>query len=257
MTGNIDDNMKKLYTLLSIEESLMHTKLSQFCQNMQNAWSNHLFVTQDYQTVLNSPSRACDDFLRPVWWLAHIKNPHGIKSSHILVLLSSYECDRLLPIFRNSSNATLCVYRPRLSKLHSNLIHNEKLRATDVKETVTIKIQDEVQFEVYSGAMYFKSEAEQTAYCGFLGLIPRPRTQEQQSALEELNIIESKGFVPPRMRQSSTAISNCVGQCNFQENPVDLALKIIEAHHQSVPKESHVSSILELGIKASIENVNG
>lgn len=252
MNGNID-HIKKVCTLLSIEESLSHTTLLQYCRNIKNAWSAHLFVTKDYQTVIDSNSKACDDFLRPVWWIAHIKNTIG---NDILVLLSSFECNQLLPIFRASVKSTLYMYRPRLSKMHSNLLHNKKIQVTGMnKDTMSIEIQDEVQIEVYSGAMYFESEAEQDAYCGFLGLVPRPRKMELENAFEE-GIIEPKGFVPPRRRQYSTAISNCVGQCNFQENPVDLVIKIIEAHHQTLLKESHASTILEVGIKASIENTN-
>ncbi|XP_055313653.1 uncharacterized protein LOC129574965 isoform X2 [Sitodiplosis mosellana] len=252
VTGIIDDNMKSEYTLISVGASLSHTKLPHFCRNIKNAWGSHLFVTKDYQTVIGSPSKACDEFLRPVWWIAHIKNPFG---KNISVLLSSHECDRLLPIFRKSSKSTLIMYRPRLSKLHSNLVHNKRLQVTKMIKNNTIDIQDEVQFEFYSGAMYFQSDDEQNAYCGFLGLIPCPRTPEQDSAFEE-GVIEPKGFVKPRRRKYSEAISNCVGQCKFEENPVDLAIKIIEANHQVLLKESHVASIFERGVKVPIENGN-
>lgn len=239
VTSEIGDDMKKTYTLLSVGESLTlirwRNKLHYFRGDVENVWGSHLFVTNDFQTV----SYASNQFLRPVWWIAHIKNPFG---KNISVLLSSYECDRLLPTFRKSFNSKLIMYRPRLSKLHSNLVHNKRLQVTKMIKNDTIDIRDEVQIEVYSGAMYFQSEAEQNAYCGFLGLIPQPRTEEQENAFEE-GAIEHKGFVPLRKHQYSNEISNCV-------------IKIIEAHHQALLKESHVSSIVERGIKKPIRNVD-
>lgn len=248
VTENIDDVMKNKYTLLSIGASLSHTELSDYCKNIENAWDNHLFVTKDYQTVIGTLSKACDEFLRPVWWIAHIKNASG---RNISVLLSSYECDRLLPSFRKSFKSALVMYRPRISKLHSNLIHNKKLQITSITPRMTIDIQDEVQFGVYSGAMYFVDDAEQNAYCGFLGLIPLPRMDDFEEG-----VIDSKGFVPPRRRKYSELISKYVGRCKFVENPVDLVIKIIEAHHQVLLKESHVFSICQLGKKAAIQNVS-
>ena len=96
--------------------------------------------------------------------------------------------------------------------------------------------------------MYFECEAEQNAYCGFMGLIPRPRTQEQEDAFVNGNI-KSKGFVPIEYRQYPEAVADCVGKCKFHDNPVDVAIKLIEAHHQTLLKESHVATILENGNK--------
>lgn len=57
-------------------------------------------------------------------------------------------------------------------------------------------------------------------------------------------------------RQYSEAISNCVGQCKFKDNPVDLAIKLVETHHQTLLKESHVASILERNKKMPIGNIS-
>lgn len=167
--------------------------------------------------------------------------------------MSSFECDRLLKIFRKSINATLHTYRPRLSKLHSNLIRDTDLMVTGLDEPGEIDVVDEVQIAMYAGSMYFESEDEQNAYCGFLGLIPRPRTQQQEQAFES-GIIKAKGYVPIERRKFSEAVSDCVGRCKFHDNPVDLVIKLIEAHHQTMLKESHVASILERGIKLKIDN---
>lgn len=247
------DRMKSEGALLSITNSLTHTHLYHFAKQDPNAWANHVLVTKDFRTVIRSTEPTCDDFLRPVWWIAQLKNENA---ENVLVLLSSYECDRLLTIFRQSVKSTLFMYRPRLSKFHDNLLHKRELQVTGAMERDGIDIEDEVEIGIFSGMMYFNSAAEQNAYSSFLGLIPRPRTAELDSAFEEL-IIQPRGFVPLKNRQHSDAIRRCVGQCKFEHNPVDLAIKLIEAHHQSLAKFSHAACILIRGIKPNETWENG
>ncbi|XP_031635809.1 uncharacterized protein LOC116348812 isoform X2 [Contarinia nasturtii] len=237
-TDGLVNKMKIENSLLSIVNSLANTQLSEFCEKNADAWSKYIFVTNDFCTVLQGSSQLCDAFLRPTWWLAQIKG----ETKNIIILLSSFECNHLLPAFRHTTNATLFMYRPRLSKLHSNLIHEEKLQITGNLTANTIDIEDEVQIGVFSGMMYFKNEMEQNAYCSFLGLIPRPRTAEQEKAFED-KIIKENGYVPPKKRKMDE-ISNCVDRCRFEHNPRDFVIKLINAHHQGMPKVTHVSSIL-------------
>lgn len=239
------DNMKMDGVLQSIPNSLSHTQLFQLAKNDPDAWASHLLVTKDFKEVIKSSTPTCDDFLRPIWWIAQLKNRNG---KNVLILLSSYECERLLPIFRKSVQATLFPYRPRLSKFHNNLLHIPELQVTGMAEKDTIELQDEVQIGLYSGMMYFGSKAEENAYCKFLGLIPRPRLPELELAFENL-IIQPKGFVPFENRQLSQEIRQCVGESKFKNNPVGLAIKLIEAHHQSLAKFSHAAFILIRGIK--------
>lgn len=251
------DDLKAKGLLISIGKSLSHTRLFQICKNIEDAWADHLFVTKDFQTVVDlqvtdtESSQAYDRFLRPVWWIVRIEDMKK-SGKHILVLLSSYECDRLMPSLRQSIKSTLYMYRPRLSKFHSNLLRNIKLQVSGMPKSNVIELNDEVQIAMYSGSMNFADGIEQTAYCGFLGVIPRPRTSHLESAFEN-GIIRPNGFVIPENRQYSKEMSNCVGQCKFKENPVDLAIKLIEAYHQALLKDSHVASILERCTKPRFE----
>lgn len=254
VTDNIIDILKSQRSIFSIAMSLMHTQLFRtYKKNNQNAWPKHLFVTKDFKTVIESSSQAMDEFLRPIFWIVRIKNARG---NDILLLMSTYECNMLLPVIRKSKNAVLFMYRPRLSKSHDSLLHDPKLQITAMDVVDEISVHDEIAIGMYAGIMYFQSEDEQNAYCGFLGLIPRPRSQELEIAFNK-GTIQAKGFVPSGNRHYSEAISSCVGQCMFEENPVDLAIKLIEAHHQNLLKESHVASILEHCTKRAIDCING
>lgn len=236
--------MKEERALFSFVDSLSNTKLINEFKNNEDAWSGHLLVTKDFIKVTDSSSQTCDDFLRPVWWISRITNTTGID---IFLLLSSFECNRLMPTFRTTKYATLHMFRPRLSKHHCSLLNDKNMQVTGANERMSISVEDEIQIGMYAGMMYFKCDDEQNAYCNFMGLIPRPRPSQLDSAFEN-GIIEPKGYVPFGNR-NLVAVAEYVNKCNFKKNPINLAIKLIESHHQTLLKESHVASILNRGFK--------
>lgn len=247
LSGTHFDELYKKRTLISFGTSLMNTKLFEDYKMDASNWAGHLFVTKDFTRVLAAENaQACDQYLRPSWWIARI----NIKSN-ILVLLSSYECNCLLPTFRKTVHSTLYMFQPTVSKLHSDLINDNGLPLNGNKIISEISVNDSAQLKMFSGSMYLKNEDEQNAYCNFLGLIPRPRNEQQNVAFES-GLIKPNGFVPIENRHHLLAIRECVDQCKFKKNPVDLAIKLIEAHHLFIRKESHASSILERGKKLDI-----
>lgn len=240
--GRTFHDMKADGALLSIAASLMNTQMLKFCKNNNDGWTHNMFVTKDFQTVVDTQSQV---FLRPVSWIACIKSP---ASKDILIMLSSYECNCLLSAFRKSSNSTLFMYRPRLSSFHSNLLNESKLQLTGMSTTNAIDAKDAAQVGVFAGSMYFENEIEQNAYCGFLGLIPKPWTSEVEDASKE-GVFDDNCFVYKRKRNHPEIISKCVGQCKFESNPIQMAIALIKFHHQSLLKKSHVDYILNRGIK--------
>lgn len=245
--GSTFKDMKAEKALLSIGAYLTITQMfnSKFCQSNENAWADHLFVTKDFATIIENQSQMRNNFLRSVYWIARIK----AHEKYILILLSSFECNHLLPTFRKSVNSTLLMYRPRLNNLQSNLIHEVGLQVTGQATPKVITIEDEVQIGIYSGLLYFGDEAEQNVYCGFLGLIPRPWNTEQEMAFKK-GIIDENGFIPFSKRNFSEASDFGVDKCKFKDNPMDLAIDLINAHHQMLPKNAHAASILNRRKKA-------
>lgn len=82
-----------------------------------------------------------------------------------------------------------------------------------------------------------------------MGLIPLARSREHQKAFDD-GIIKPNGFVPIKNRHVQGV--ECISKCKFDESPVALAVKIIDAHHEFLRKESHVASILEKGFKVTL-----
>ncbi|XP_031636747.1 uncharacterized protein LOC116349465 [Contarinia nasturtii] len=246
LVPQIFKDLKSTKTLLPLSSVLSGTKIFKAYKNVKSPWVNYLYATKDFSRVIKGSKTMYDEFLRPVWWIAHICDDHG--DAYILVLLSCNEVNRLLPYFRQSSRSTLFMFRPQLSKLHSDLLRESDLRVTGAdNHFVNMNVRDIAQIKMFSGCMYFNDEQEQNAYCNFLGLIPRPRSSEQEIAFEN-GFIRPNGFVPLEHRQHSK-IAKSVNRCKFKTNPIDLAIKLIEAHHDILHKESHVAAILERGVK--------
>lgn len=234
--------------IVQLYESLLDKPMYKKYKNDPSPYADNLYVTRDCIRVVED--QCSDEFLRPIWWIAHISHRTG---NDIFVLLSSFETNSLLPLFRKSTRSALLSYRPRLSPSHSNLLHDMHMRVSGMNSNfdTDIDLDEEVQIGMYAGSMYFRNEMEQNAYCGFMGLIPNPRPFELEVAYEE-GIISPNSYVESENRRHSAAIARWVRKCKFSRNPVELALKLIESHQGFVHKESHVADILEKGMKKKI-----
>lgn len=253
-------------SILPVAMTLQNTNIFEFVSSEISPWANHIYVTADFIHVIEGRhdtflscfrSRASrdykefswDGFLRPAWWIGGIGDD---LDNYKILLLSSHETDALLPVFRRSKRSILFPYRARVSQSHSNLLHNTQLCVTGMTETRVIDLNDEVQIGVIAGAQYFGSSDEQDAYCGYLGVIPLPRTHPNLGLAFEDGVIKPNGFVPMDHRQHSIEISERVGHCTFNQNPVSLVTYLIEAHHEFMRTGSHVASILQKGVKVTI-----
>ncbi len=238
--------------IMSFDECLSEKPMYDAHKDFPSPWSKNLYVTKDFANVTeNQANEKSEEFLRPVWWIARIIHR---EDEDIYLLLSSFETNELLPLFHKSLRSVLMTYRPRLSQFHSNLLHDKPLQVTGLNKSNPddkIELDDEVQIAMFAGSMYFQREIEQEAYCSFMGLIPSPRTPDLELAFEE-GVISPNSYVSSENRQHSHAVARFVKKCKFTENPVELAIKIIEAHHTFLRKESHVSAILDRSTKKPI-----
>lgn len=243
-SSGIIAELKKGLIICPIAEALIGKRFYAAYQN-SSPWVNNLFVTQDFNRIIEEDGDFSDAFLRPVSWIIRIDSAI---SRDICLLVSSYECERLLPALRKSTKAALYTYHPRLSQNHENLSNNKELMVNKLEsKKIDIDLCEQIQIGMFAGSMYFKDVAEQDEFCRFMGLIPRPRTSAHQAAFEK-GAIQPNGFVERKYRQLPELMP-AVGQCKFNKNPTKLAVQIIEARHQFIRKESHVASILEKGIK--------
>jgi hypothetical protein len=255
--------------------------LSQQCAG----WHLRTSVTREFLRVVQ-PGRASeglDSFLRPPCWLVFVPSSNSSSSSRndsrsghsscssTVVLVSPYEANALMPAFTQSSSsaaagsASLHMYATRMRPQQSSLLPKPALAlplkgsssSTDSSSSsssstscsVGVTAQQQAQLAVFSGSLFFATAAEQQHYCAFLGLCPRPRTQQQEAAFSS-GSIERSGFVRPAER--AAVASELVAVCKFKQCPVALAEKILHIRGHLSPL-SHVSCVLSKGQLADIQ----
>ena len=231
-----------------------------------HAWSNNLFVTREFATVLaaNSPTSGAPS-LRPVAWCAVTRGSAmdqlNLGSKQVcpikaIILLSPYEANALLPDFRRSLGAQLHMFAPRVRQGQSLMLYERSLTLPHVgrNNPQAKSIPDSLiaQLLAFSGSAFFGSAGEQDAYCNFLGLYPRPRSRIEDDAFQRGDI-QLDGFCPPEMRQLLVRIEG--GGCAFQRSPVLCITKLLDARGwMGHAWASHVGQILFIGQRAQICN---
>lgn len=213
-------------------------------------WGNVIYATADFVKVVNTQNIKADEFLRPVWWIVSV-NSSGEDTKSILLLLSPYEVNSFLPIFRENPSTTLRMYSPRLKPdLNINTMINCKtLQLPFNSETEDIEGLVESQLSVFAGTIYFENKVQVENYCTFLGIIPSPFNEIYQQAFDKEQI-SLNGFVRPQFRSICDHIKN---GCPFKKNPDKLVCEIIERRHGFLPNNSHVSKIVVEGTIAGIK----
>ncbi|KAN0084597.1 hypothetical protein V8E55_008101 [Tylopilus felleus] len=79
-----------------------------------DVWSPFILATADFCRTIEPESTrgTIDQYLRPTQWILSRKKPHD----HVLILLSPFEVDELLPDIRTSEHVHLHMYAPRTSQ---------------------------------------------------------------------------------------------------------------------------------------------
>jgi hypothetical protein len=207
------------------------------------AWSTSKFyVTREFATVesRDSPIRGGSAFWRPVAWVVVVPyiEPEAI------VLLSSFEANELIPEFRRGGGAArLHMFAPRFRE-GQDLMLREHALVLPVSRFNRLPIATP-QLLAFSGNAFFASKSEESAFCDFLGLCPRPRCGAQEDAFQRGDI-GLDGFVLPEKRDAISP--RLKAACGFQKSPVGFLTELLSARGwYGYPSSSHVGQILCIG----------
>lgn len=216
----------------------------------ETKWGNHIYATTDFVNVVDTQHIKADEFLRPVWWIASAESSEG--SIHLL--LSPFEVNNFLHIFRDNASTTLRMYSPRLKPDPNinTMINCKALQIPFDLHTPDVTGLVESQLSVFAGTIYFENKTQLQSYCTFLGIIPSPFNEKYQQAFDK-GQINLNGFVRPQFRNICDAIRNC---CPFKKNPDKLICEIIDRRHGFLPNNSHVAKIVIEGTTTGIKYSN-
>jgi hypothetical protein len=223
--------------ILSLSHAFQHVSL-QLPKGFATTFSN-LFVTADFsQTVQVSNGLRKGDmnsYLRPVEWVAASRQ----ENSTAFVLLSPFEVNELLPLFRNSQKVILHLFSPRSSLPVRSLENLDRFTLPTPRNAPSLTYHGTVlqQLDLFSGTLYFRSKATYETICSMLRLyfgIPPAHIAEAGS-------INADGFVTNGQDRQELGLT-CAG---FEENPTHFLRQFISfRRHGRDFLPSHTGHIL-------------
>jgi len=152
-------------------------------------WSPSPLATNDFViTVLGSNGAGLTEYLRPVNWIL----TSGFGKDSIIIVISPYEANVLLPIIRKEKKVRLNIYTPRVTscmRSFSDLMFYSIPQSP--AETWTAPAHANIALNLFAGQLFIDSKEEYENVCILLAL-----SRAHPGA--EYNQID--GFVPPAYR---------------------------------------------------------
>ena len=218
---------KNSNSFIALPNSLDKCSLKELLQH--NAWSNQVFTTRDFSKTIKE-NIDIDSYLRPPRWLCY--NQH----LNVILIMSDYETNELLPFLKSSQYNTFALILPRIRQNQKRIISFSNIQ-------IPSKILE--QIFIYAGSLYFNNKEEETNFLTFISYYPSPRNQ-MCSAL-----VNKNGYVELKNRKNVFQnIKEEVNLSRFDKDPNDLLIKLYELRNYGViPKSSHHLKILLRGKK--------
>lgn len=153
----------------------------------ETAFSRGLLATSDFCAVVEKGTLKggmTDDFLRPPNWIVS-----STVNREILIIMTSFEINRLLPEIRQSSHVILHMYCPQVTRSTPSYQRLDfyPIPSLPVPWLVNISLVD--QLNIFAGQLYFPNHEAYQRVCGFLGL------HLEDTSLEKRGVVRSDGFV--------------------------------------------------------------
>jgi hypothetical protein len=166
-----------------------------------STWSSGLLSTSDFRIAVNDTKEAnFTTYARAVRWIASSR----VSGKLVLVAISPYEANQLLPFIRKSDKVHLHVYTPRVVRCmrsFSDLSFHVVPALPSSWQVPKVAIQS--QLNIFAGQLYFDSYEAVVELCAFLGVL----SPESERLYEKRHIQRgSDGFIPPEHRQDTMAL---------------------------------------------------
>ncbi|UJR11323.1 hypothetical protein I4U23_015504 [Adineta vaga] len=233
-------NLKHLPSIFQpLSQAFVGTGFFQDCPS--NGWHENLWITTEFQRVIERNGEWLDPFLRPPRWIIIYRN-------ETMICVSAFEANWLIYHLQSNTSlaTTLRLFLPRLKRHQSIFINTPTLsippalRLPRGNSIFNVPDNQLAELFLFNGTLYFQTMHEQNAYCAFLGLCPKPRTPFETDAFEQ-GWIGADGFVINSEHRSSLSIL----QCRFTSNPMKFVKHLVENRNNShAPITSHVGSII-------------
>ena len=193
-----------------------------------DVWSPFILATADFcKTIKPESTRGTmDQYLRPVQWILSSKRDRN----QVLVLLSPFEANRLMPDIRASEHVHLHVYAPRTSQ---RMKPSDDLKLYSIPPlpsdwTPPWALID--QLNVFAGQLYLRDYESYLRLCCFLGV---PTNQLSDGTAIRWNMLH----IPGSFEDTEITFSG-------SPRPSVLALLAIRNRRRPLP-QTHMGKILQ------------
>ncbi|KAG1893015.1 uncharacterized protein F5891DRAFT_1209340, partial [Suillus fuscotomentosus] len=199
-TGTIPDGS---HVFTAVFDTLATTSAA---SSGRQPWSRDVFASRDFTTTVLTEEKT-DNYTRSVNWILSSTASRG----QVLVIVSPFEANVLLPDIRASKRVHLHIYTPRVTKMMKSC---DDLRLYIIPSISARWIPDDTlirQLNVFAGQLYFPQQRAYLKLCRLLGLYTADL--KYQGVTE----IQSDGFIKPEHRpRAEDSLST------FQQSPVPM-----------------------------------
>ncbi|KAG0694456.1 hypothetical protein DFH29DRAFT_320611, partial [Suillus ampliporus] len=171
-------------------------------------WSRDVFASRDFTTTVLTADQM-DSYIRPVNWILS----STVSGASVLVIVSPFEVNALLPDIRASKRVHLHIYTPRIIKMMKSCDDLRLYAMPSLPARWILHDSDTIirQLNVFAGQLYFPHQRAYVKLCRFLGI--HTTDLEDQDAFE----IQSDGFIIPEHRPPAADYPS-----TFQRSPIPM-----------------------------------
>lgn len=215
---------KPAFMTLKATSAAVHFDVSEF--------SSSTLVTEDFAKTLDgsfSPGSYSDHFQKPVQWILTAQ-----RDDQIIVVVSAYEVQQLLPAIEQSQHVSLHLYSPRVN-LGNEAVNNLNLyNISKLKVCRHVPRHVMTHLNLFAGQLYLSSFDDYVQLCDLLGLAWK--------SVNDQVMLEADGFIPLDLKKGDV-----VNKSGFSKSPlrfVKILMGKIRQDSEYIEK-THIGRILD------------
>lgn len=204
----------------------------------RSAWTRDLVATRDFlNTVTGVSNLESSQYLRPVNWIVSLVGSRSQGHRKVLVLLSPFEVNELLPEIRRGKNVQLHVYAPKV--VQSRVSFDDLRFHTIPHSEISLSPPPDVvmQLNLMAGQLYLPNSEVYAILLDFLGVVNRTTI-----AAEDLPEVQGDGFIAPQHRTGQM-----LRLCQFKESPLPFIGEILGLRRKGASYHpTHLGKVLSV-----------
>ena len=202
----------KSFKYISLSRCLHQTSKAVELRGISHAFllSDGLRATKDFSlTIQLSRGDHNDDFLRPVQWILTTT-----RCPQVLLLISPFEANELLPSIRKSKYASLHIYSARTSRAVRSF-ENLDFFTVPLRAIVALPYRHTIhELNLFAGQLFFRDQVSFKETCNLLGLHLSEIPEKLRGEIDVTGFIKNE-----QERRRRGAI--------FKKNPVSFLRKLV------------------------------